>query len=719
MPDPQDYRELTDLAQDLARINERAARSQITMDTQLRDLAMDRAKVMYSMNDAQKGMIAMAGGQMIQIYKEELALKQETLREQIRQGMQAGENIDKLQASLDVSQHLADLANTRADSINEQAIWMQDSANSAFTIRQIEEEIRDIDVVLTGLKADRAGLSQREAKHAAVVLMTMQKSAKISLDQAKIEKKRLDDAEKGSHLFGITTEQIEDKAKDISAILTNWPVLIGTALTLGIRAFEALRQEAQLGIGQTVELVGVGISGWTQSLSTGVIVGIKGAAEATAALANEFGRMDLITGDLIKKQIRLTTIYGLQGEQSAQLLELLQIVGGESEEFTSSSLQFMENLARANDIPIGALMSDVASSASSFAISSAESLGNLIQSVAQAKRLGLDINKVVGFAESSVMNPDNFIQNITRLRQFGFDVADPIGLLALANDPTRQAELVDEIVSTFVSTGRDLASVSRIERQLLEQTFGMDFEEIRRVAERAEAGAGALRPAEAGRISEARDVAQNLAASTVKFISDINFAGFALNALAAAAALQAVGGLGGLGKFFGKGGAVAGTLSTAMRGMGKVVGGGALLGGGLMAAGDITTGVKEGFGGKQIGGLIGTIAGGAIGSIIPGVGTMIGVGLGSMAGNMIGKMIGGAIEPKEAMAAAGAGAAQEQYAAAARGAEQIIVLDTSQLESKVDELIIAVKTPPPIQMDTSKVTSALRRGEPRLTNTAA
>jgi len=727
MPDTREYEKLTDLAQDLARLQQKSADANVEADRELLSLAMDRAKTIRGLNEEQRNFLRGAAAQQLFLSKENLEIEQRVLQTKISQTRQ-GDDRTALERRLETNRAILSLTDQRLGSLEEQASILGTEEGSLLNIEDINKDILVIQIEKETLQQNLAGLATKERGEYELTLDILTKTLNIQKDQAEAEERRRQEAEQGDKIFGISTKTIQRRAEEIRATIMSWPVLLGATLTVGLRTFETLRKGAQLGIGQTFSLVDEGISGWAKSLSTGVVVTTEEAAAAVASLANEFGRTDLITGELIKKQLRLTTLYGLGNDQSAALLELLEVVGHHSEDFTSSSLQFMENLARANDIPIGSLMSDVASAASSFAISSEESLNNLIQSVAQAKRLGLDINKVVNFAETSVMNPDNFIQNIARLRQFGFQIADPIGLLALANDPSRQAELVDEIVNTFTSTGRDLASVSRVERQLLEQTFGVDFEQIRTVAARAAAGAGALAPAEAGEITGARDLAQNLAASTLRFVRDVDLSSLALNALAAAAAVKAIGGVGGrVTSLLAGGGLAGGGLARLARGAGTI---GAIGGGAALAGGDVMALARGQGGARNVGGLAGSIVGGLAPALIGRIagvtlgafGGPVGIAVGSIVGNLAGKAIGGLFQRKETehtATAAGAAAAAEQRAAAAAGAEQIIVLDTASLERKVDELIEAVRTAPPIQMDTTRVTTALRRGEQRMTHTAA
>jgi len=709
MPDPQDYRELTNLVQDLARIQTAAAEKDIKYSTQLKELAMDRAKSMRMMNDVQRDFLSRVGEQALQVSKEQLSIQEQVLSKQIRAGMKKGEDVGLLEKESDLVERVNRLMDARIDNVREQATWMENSADSSFDIKQLEEEIFAIKIEAIALQQDQSGLSDEVVANALEELDTLKRTADVQRGMAKEQQIHLDAQERGSNVFGFNADQVRDKAKDIEATLMQWPLLIGAALKIAISGFDTLRSEAQLSVGQAGKMMGTMVSGWGQSLRSGVLIGFKGAAEAAANLVKEMDQTTFVTDDLIQKQIRLTSIYGLQQSESAKLLEVLEVVGHHSDAFTSSSLEFMENLARANDVAPGAVMADIAANAASFAISSEESLNNLIRSTVQAKRLGLDIGKVVSFAESSVMNPDNFIQNVARLRQFGFQMADPIGLMAMANDPSRQEELVDEIVNTFTSTGRDLASITRVERQLLEDTFGMDFEDIRTVAARA-SGAKPLASAEEGDISGGRDVAENLIASTASFISDVDIAGLAMTTLAAAAALNTFKGFGGMAsKLATMGGGLA-KFGPGLARMGSLAGK-ALpgLGAGVSAAmnvADIAKGKKRGMYG---------MGAGAIGA---GIGGIIGNVPGALIGGAIGSAIGRAIAPKEVASAAGAGAIQEQHTMARAGMEQTIVLDSHRIEAKLDELILATRTPPAVQMDGAKVTSALKRSEPRLTNTA-
>jgi len=711
MPDPQDYRQLTDLVQDLSRLQTAAAEKDIKYSTELKELALDRAKVMRGMNDVQRDFLTRVGAQALQLTKEQLSIQEQVLSKQIMAGRKKGNDVGLLEKEADLTERVNRMMDTRMDNVREQATWMENSAESSFDIKQLEEEIFAIKVETIALQQDQSGLSNEAVENTLEQLNTMKQTAEVQRDMAREQQIHLDAQERGSKLFGFSADQVRDKAQDIEATLMQWPLLIGAALKVAIGGFDTLRSEAQLSVGQAGKMMGTLATGWGKSIRSGVLVGFKGAALAAASLVNEMDQTNLVTGELIQKQIRLTDIYGLQQSESAKLLELLEVVGHHSDVFTSNSLEFMENLARANDVAPGAVMADIAANAASFAISSEESLNNLIKSTVQAKRLGLDIGKVVGFAESSVMNPDNFIQNVARLRQFGFQMADPIGLLAMANDPSRQAELVDEIVSTFTSTGRDLASVTRVERQLLEDTFGMDFEDIRTVAARA-AGAKPLASAAEGDISGGRDVAENLIASTASFISDVNIAGLAMTTLAAAAALNTFKGFGGMAsKLAGVGGGLA-KFGPGLARMGSLAGR-ALpgLGAGVSAA----MNVADIAGSNKKRGAYG-MGGGAIGA---GIGGVLGFGVpGALIGGAIGSAIGRAIAPKEVASAAGAGAVQEQHTMARAGMEQTIILDSHRIEAKLDELILVTRTPPAIQMDGTKVTSALKRSEPRLTNTA-
>ena len=324
MPEARDYRELTDLVQDLSRVQRKAAEQDIEYSEQLKDLVLDRAKIMRGMNDTQREFVAKVGGQLVQISKEELMIQARTLDKRIKQGMLAGRNVGLLEKESDLVSRVNRMIDMRLDNTREQAQWMDDASRSSFDIKQLDEEILNLEVEITALQQDRSGLSERAVGVNLQDLETLHQQAKVQKEIAAATQKNLEYSERGSKLFGISADQVRDKAKDIEATLTQWPLLIGAALKIAIGGFDTLRSEAQLSVGQAAAMMGTTFSGMAQSIRSGVLVGFKGAAEAAASLVNEMDQTNFVTGELIQKQIRLTNIYGLQQSESSKLLEVLE-----------------------------------------------------------------------------------------------------------------------------------------------------------------------------------------------------------------------------------------------------------------------------------------------------------------------------------------------------------------------------------------------------------
>jgi len=693
------------LDQDISRIRSKASQANIEMDRELLEIAMDRAKVFRSFSSDQRKFLKETGERELFLAKTNLAIQARAIDIASQQNNLSEKDIKNLQRRLESNKTLQRITDKTLSSLIEQA-------TNVFDIKELTEAQIDLEIELEALQQDKSKMYKEEFAATANILKTQINIVNTQKQRAVIQEQ----INKGSKLFGFTQQDIADKAADIGAVYQKIPVLMSLAASAAVRSFESLRSGAQLGVGQTMAMSGAAAGGRMKAWASGIFGG--SASEAAAELTKEFGRMDFVSGKIIKKQLELTRIYSMQGSESAQLLELLDVIGKHSADFTDESLSFMENLARANDIPIGALMSSVASSAGDFAVASKESLHNLILASAEAQRLGLDMDKIVSFAESSVMNPDNFIQNIARMRQFGFDIADPMGMMALANDPTRRDELLSRLSDTFAGLG-DLGALSTIQRKLIEDTFQIDFESIRKAVTRA---GEPLKGAEAGEISGTRETVQNLTASTTNLISGINFTTLALSALAAATAMRTFGGLGKLGGLFGGGKGLpnmsGGLLSKlgGLRGLGMGAAGiGAVGTVGYDAMG--LAGGRSGAGAGLVGSILGGIGGGMLGMPTgnPVLGAMIGMSVGSMLTKGVYNLFKKP-ETGQMVADAAGSVSSTQRADMFRNSEPIVIVDTARLERKMDEMILAIQTQPAIQMDTMRVTKALKRGEERLTS---
>jgi hypothetical protein len=692
MAEVDDIREITDLTANLSRMRQKAGEAQLEMTREMQTLAMDHAKNMRKFDDEQMSFLKKVGAQRTYELREELDIEQRVIQQRMGGNDLQEQDLELLGKRLEVVQGITSLTDQYSEALVDQASWMAEGSDSMFDMARLASLLVNINVERETLSQNIAEFDQDQLNAQLEKLDALERSVTVAQDYAKQIQRSKDLTQQSSNVWGVTREQAAEKFRDISAMLTNIPFLLTAGALAATRTLNSLRTEARLSVGQTLAFGDNLLRGWSTTLQTGVIVGLGDAAEIVGSLTQQFGRLDLISSELIAKQARLTKVFGLSGDESAGLLEILETIGEHSDQFTSDTTTYVENLARANDLPIGQLMSAVAKQTANFALAGREGALAIIEATAAAQKLGLEMDQINQFARQSVLSPDTFIQNITRLRMFGIQMADPIGLLALANDPRRRGELVQRLAQTFA--GMDLRGMDEITRARIEDTFGMPFEEIMVAAQRYERGeelGTQLEDAAKGAISPMQEQVENLAASLMNFTSGLTAGTFALAALTAAAALKA----GGLLRGGGGGGLLAqmtgGGLAAGggrMAGLGRLAGGAArfapIAGGALMTGLDVAALAGGRGGAGNIGGIAGAVAGGAIGAL----GGPIGIGIGSMIGNVAGKFIGGMFEQPTAARAterAAYGAARPHVPGGA--APMTVMVDTVRLELKLDELI--------------------------------
>lgn len=268
---------------------------------------------------------------------------------------------------------------------------------------------------------------------------------------------------------------------------------------------------------------------------------------------------------------------------------------------------------------------------------------SFMRAAADAKKIGIDLNKVDQVGDNIIGNFENFLEKSAELGAmgFGFDVTR-LSELAEYGDT---GALFDELRSQLAMTGKDLTKLRRSEQLALSEMFGMSMAEFQRMAGISpETGAGGERiktgeelQAEAnGMMTQLVDVGSNLVYILKNLI---------LPALVIAGAGSA---------FKAAGAAITGVapvLGKILNGLGTI---GPMLGNITMGAAGMAIGVgsgtaiARGMGTSNTAGLVGSGIGSVVGGIagqflipIPGVGFMIGSALGGLAGGAIAGAVAG------------------------------------------------------------------------------
>lgn len=310
--------------------------------------------------------------------------------------------------------------------------------------------------------------------------------------------------------------------------------------------------------------------------------------------------------------------------------------------------------------------------------------GSFAKAAADAKKMGVDLNKISQFGDSIVTDFEGFLEKTAELGAMGlsFDVGR-LSEIALTGD---DAALVGELQSQLAGMGKNINNLNRVEQVLISSLLGMQFDEIVRMT-----GAGKGTPAdmgeerqtvkldetqlgELGKLTNSVTALKNVLEPILDQLRPIAGALLALSGArmllgrgAAATGGGAAGGAAGAGilsrlerlkNIIG----MAGEASARGAGYRTFLTRGIARGGGISAG---IVGAAEGFAGAKTAGLgttralgVGTVQGGSaaagaiggakLGAIVgtffgPGIGTVIGGIIGSILGGILGSSIGKAI----------------------------------------------------------------------------
>lgn len=101
------------------------------------------------------------------------------------------------------------------------------------------------------------------------------------------------------------------------------------------------------------------------------------------------------------------------------------------------------------------------------------------RAAADAKKIGVDLNKVDQIGDNIIGNFEGFLESQAELGAmgFGFDTSR-LAEIAITGDT---GALATELRSQLASTGKDLTQLNRAERQSLESAFGMNISKIQRM----------------------------------------------------------------------------------------------------------------------------------------------------------------------------------------------------------------------------------------------
>ncbi len=102
------------------------------------------------------------------------------------------------------------------------------------------------------------------------------------------------------------------------------------------------------------------------------------------------------------------------------------------------------------------------------------------RAAADAKKIGIDLNKVSQFGDSIISDFEGFLEKSAELGAMGFNLDS--SRLAEISETGSDADLFNELRSQLAATGKDITNLRRSERIALEGMFGMNISEMQRLA---------------------------------------------------------------------------------------------------------------------------------------------------------------------------------------------------------------------------------------------
>jgi hypothetical protein len=157
-----------------------------------------------------------------------------------------------------------------------------------------------------------------------------------------------------------------------------------------------------LTLGQTADMAGIVSS---SAFSSGILSGasMKETAEAYQAIVEHTGDISKATKEQVGQVAALSSLYGVNVEQGAALMHITEMTGG-------YDMDIAKGLAKANKVPIGAMMKDVAENTELFATFGKDGGDNIFKASVFAKKLGLDLGKVSAITDSLLKDPTASIE---------------------------------------------------------------------------------------------------------------------------------------------------------------------------------------------------------------------------------------------------------------------------------------------------------------------
>ena len=199
---------------------------------------------------------------------------------------------------------------------------------------------------------------------------------------------------------------------------------------------------------------------------------------AQAAYQNEFG--GILTTDAAKDLAMQARTMGVTTEQltKARRVFTAQSLGNVAEAKKSQD-KFIAEFAK-KGLTSKDAMQAISQYSELLARNGTRFAQSFTRAAADAKKIGVDLNKVSQFGDSLISDFEGFLEGQAGLGAMGFNLDS--NRLAQISETGSDADLFNELRSQLASTGKDITKLRRSERLELESAFGMSISEMQKLA---------------------------------------------------------------------------------------------------------------------------------------------------------------------------------------------------------------------------------------------
>jgi len=199
---------------------------------------------------------------------------------------------------------------------------------------------------------------------------------------------------------------------------------------------------------------------------------------AQAAYQNEFG--GILTTGAAKDLAMQARTMGVTAEQltKARRVFTAQSLGNVAEAKKSQD-KFIAEFAK-KGLTSKDAMQAISQYSELLARNGTRFAQSFTRAAADAKKIGVDLNKVSQFGDSLISDFEGFLEGQAGLGAMGFNLDS--NRLAQISETGSDADLFNELRSQLASTGKDITKLRRSERLELESAFGMSISEMQKLA---------------------------------------------------------------------------------------------------------------------------------------------------------------------------------------------------------------------------------------------